>query len=89
MVFLQQDGFDKIDASMPQERQIDSFDLLTKLVERDYELESTENAREFFTRLTGLYKNLNYSAPDSLEYKRYRHEIDQLAEQNRVRPKAS
>jgi V/A-type H+-transporting ATPase subunit A len=89
MVFLQQDAFDKIDASMPQERQIDSFDLLTKLVERDYELESTENAREFFTRLTGLYKNLNYSAPDSLEYKRYRQEIDELAEQNRARPKAS
>ena len=89
MVFLQQDAFDKIDASMPQARQIESFDLLAELVERDFEFESTETAREFFTRLTGLYKNLNYSAPGSLEYKRYRGEIDQLAEQHRARPKAS
>ena len=88
MVFLQQDAFDKVDASMPRERQIESFQLLEDLVERSYELDSTEKAREFFTRLIGLYKNLNYSEHNSPGYKRYLSEIEALAEQNRARPQA-
>ena len=88
MVFLQQDAFDKVDASMPRERQLESFYLLKDLVERDYEFESTEKARECFTRMIGLYKNLNYAEHASPEYKRYRGEIEQLAEANRARPKA-
>jgi V/A-type H+-transporting ATPase subunit A len=88
MVFLQQDAFDKVDASMPRERQIESFELLEDLVQRSYELESTEKARELFTRLTGLYKNLNYSEYNSPGYKRYLSEIEELAEQNRARPQA-
>ena len=89
MVFLQQDAFDKVDASMPRERQVESFYFLRDLVDRSYDFESTEQAREFFTRLIGLYKNLNYAAPDSPEFKRYHEEIEQLAERNRARPKAS
>lgn len=88
MVFLQQDAFDKVDASMPRERQIESFLLLKDLVERSYDFETTEKAREFFTRLTGLYKNLNYSEHNSPGYKRYLADVDELAEQNRARPKA-
>jgi V/A-type H+-transporting ATPase subunit A len=89
MVFLQQDAFDKIDASMPQDRQIESFLMLKDLVERSYDFDTTEKAREFFTRLTGLYKNLNYSEHNSPGYKRYLSEIEALAEQNRARPKAA
>jgi V/A-type H+-transporting ATPase subunit A len=88
MVFLQQDAFDNVDASMPLERQVESFDLLKSLVDRDYEFTTTDKAREFFTRITGLYKNLNYAAFDSPGYKRYRTEIEELAEENRARPKA-
>jgi len=88
MVFLQQDAFDRVDASMPRERQLESFYMLKDLIERDYEFESTESARECFTRMIGLYKNLNYAEPGSPEYKRYQSEIEQLAEANRARPKA-
>lgn len=88
MVFLQQDAFDKVDASMPRERQIESFFLLKELVDRSYDFDTTDEAREFFTRLTGLYKNLNYSEHDSPGYKRYLAEIRELADQHRARPKA-
>lgn len=38
-----------------------------------------EEARTFFTKVIGLYKNWNYSAPDSVEYQRYKGEIKAAA----------
>ncbi len=79
MVFLQQDAFDDVDASMPRERQIESFDLLRSLIDREYEFADKDVAREYFTKLTSLYKNLNYSSPESSDFARYREEIRELA----------
>ncbi len=79
MVYLQQDAFDKVDSSMPRERQLESFKLLQDLLYREYRFKDMEQAREFFTRLTGLYKNFNYSAQDSPSYAQYRQEIEELA----------
>ncbi len=78
MVYLQQDGFDPVDAAVPIERQKLSFDLLRRLVSRDYAFKDKEQVREYFTRLTGLVKNLNYATTDSDDYKRLIGEIDQL-----------
>jgi len=36
-------------------------------------------ARDFFTRLIGLYKNYNYTPPDSAEYQDYRKKIEEPA----------
>ncbi len=84
MVFLQQDAFDDVDASMPRERQAESFELVKELIDAEYDFEDRDAAREFFTRITGLYKNWNYAAPDSSEYERYLAEIRALAEQHRA-----
>ena len=79
MVYLQQDAFDDVDVSMPLSRQIESFTFLKGIVDSAYEFKDKDQVREFFTRMTGLYKNWNYSAPDSPDYARYRREIEQLA----------
>jgi V/A-type H+-transporting ATPase subunit A len=79
MVFLQQDAFDDVDASMSLERQQESFQLLKGLIEAEYRFKDKDAARDFFTRLTGIYKNLNYSPEESAEYERYRQEIEKLA----------
>ena len=79
MVFLQQDAFDEVDASMPLERQQESFQILKGLIQREYRFGDKDEAREFFTRLTGLYKNFNYAVPESPEYQRYNQEIEELA----------
>jgi V/A-type H+-transporting ATPase subunit A len=81
MVYLQQDAFD---AAMSRERQLESFELVKRLVDADFDFPDRDAARDFFTRLTGLYKNWNYAAPDSPEFERYRSEITQLADQHRV-----
>jgi len=86
MVFLQQDAFDDVDISMPQARQVESFQLIKSLIDRDYRFETKEEAREFFTRLTGLYKNLNYSPANSPDCQKYKKEILELAEKNTALP---
>lgn len=70
MVYLQQDAFDPIDASVSLDRQKQGLARVHALVTRTYDFPSKEAAREHFTRLTGLLKNLNYAdtrSPDHAE----------------------
>jgi V/A-type H+-transporting ATPase subunit A len=78
MVYLQQDAFDPIDVSVSPERQKENFLLVKRLIDREYQFRDKEQVRDYFTRLTGLFKNLNYSARDSEDYARYLHQIDEL-----------
>ncbi len=81
LVYLQQDAFDPVDISMPRERQVESFTLLKHLIRREYAFPDREVARDFFIRLTGLFKNFHYSAPETPEYGRYKQEMQELAAQ--------
>jgi V/A-type H+-transporting ATPase subunit A len=81
MVFLQQDAFDKVDASAPLERQQLTFARVYELAHREYSFPSKEAVREFFIKLTGLFKNFNYAAPESPDYARLLDEIAMLADQ--------
>jgi V/A-type H+-transporting ATPase subunit A len=81
MVYLQQDAFDDVDVSMSRERQQESFKLLKKLIDQNYRFKDKDEAHDFFTRITGMYKNLNYSPQESPEYQRYTDEIEALAAQ--------
>jgi len=79
MVYLQQDAFDKVDASCSLERQQLSFHKVYALVDRNYRFTDKNAVRDFFTRLTGLFKNFNYAPADSPDYQRLLDEIDQFA----------
>jgi V/A-type H+-transporting ATPase subunit A len=78
MVYLQQDAFDKVDVTVPIDRQKTSFLLCKRLIDRDYQFNSNNDVRDFFTRLTGLFKNLNYAPMGSAEYDKYVSQIDAL-----------
>ncbi|MEM9112425.1 MAG: V-type ATP synthase subunit A [Myxococcota bacterium] len=80
MVFLQQDAFDKVDASMPRERQVESFRLMKSIVDANYGFESSKEARDVFTQLINRYKNLNYTALESPQYESLTAEIQRLAD---------
>jgi V/A-type H+-transporting ATPase subunit A len=79
MVYLQQDAFDDVDASVTLERQKLSFDKIYGLVSRDYKFQDKDAARDYFTRLTGLFKNFNYAAEDSPDYSDLLKQIDDLS----------
>jgi V/A-type H+-transporting ATPase subunit A len=76
MVYLQQDAFDNVDASVPLDRQKARFDLVHRLASRAYSFGSTDDARRHFTRLTGLVRNLNYAVPGGPDEARLLAEID-------------
>ena len=78
MVYLQQDGFDAVDSSVPIKRQQEAFALLQRLIGRDYHFTNKEQVRDYFTRLTGLVKNLNYAPTDSDDYGRLTDDIEKL-----------
>jgi V/A-type H+-transporting ATPase subunit A len=78
MVYLQQDAYDKVDVSVSLERQKETFALVRGLIQRDYPFSSKEEARGFFRQLTGLLKNLNYTARNAPEYAGYLAQIDEL-----------
>ena len=80
MVYLQQDAFDPVDASTSQARQREAFELVRSLVQRDYPFKDKEEARAFFTRLTGLVKNLNYAPSGSPEHAARLVEIEEQVE---------
>jgi V/A-type H+-transporting ATPase subunit A len=85
MVYLQQDAFDEVDASVPLERQRMLFDRVNRILTRDCGFEDKDAARDFFTRLTGLFKNLNYAATDSPEHRRLLENIESLVAQQGAR----
>ena len=78
MAYLQQDAYDPVDVSVPLERQKEMFTLVRGLIQRDYPFKGKEEARSFFTQLTGLLKNLNYAPRDSQDYTAYQAQIDAL-----------
>ncbi|KAA5539783.1 V-type ATP synthase subunit A [Roseiconus nitratireducens] len=78
MVYLQQDAFDKVDVTVPLDRQRECFLLCKRLIDREYRFVDNNQVRDFFTRLTGLFKNLNYSEYESDQYRQYLDQITEL-----------
>lgn len=81
MVFLQQDAFDKIDSACPMVRQQFNFSLIFDIARSKLHFADKKEARDFFVKLTGLFKNLNYAHYESSEYKEYVAKIEELREQ--------
>jgi V/A-type H+-transporting ATPase subunit A len=84
MVYLQQDAFDDVDASCSIDRQKRSFQLVCDLIHRSYHFQDKTAVRDYFTRLTGLYKNLNYSPENSQTYTGFLQQIEALASEASV-----
>jgi V/A-type H+-transporting ATPase subunit A len=80
MVFLQQDSFDPVDSAVPMDRQRNAFNRVFDLITRDYRFDSKAQAQDYFTRLTGLFRNLNYARQDTPDYRSLLQQIDELAE---------
>ena len=78
MAYLQQDAFDDIDCSCPISRQQSLFNLVYESIQRDYLFSSKDEVRNYFVKLTGLFRNLNYSHLGSPEYQGYIAKIRQL-----------
>jgi V/A-type H+-transporting ATPase subunit A len=68
MVYLQQDAYDAVDVAVPIKRQQENFKMIVELVSADYQFANQDETRDYFTRLTGLFRNLNYAPAGTAEY---------------------
>jgi V/A-type H+-transporting ATPase subunit A len=77
-VYLQQDAFDDVDSTCPPERQKALFDSVYAAATRSYAFKDKAAARDYFTNLSGLYKNLNYAAEGSNDFHQIAKAIEEL-----------
>ncbi len=75
MAFLQQDAFDEVDAAVPMARQKLVLDLIWDIVEARPDFDDKSAVRHYYNKLTGLFKNFHYAAPESPDYQRLLDEI--------------
>lgn len=58
--YLQQNSFDKEDAYCPLERQIELFQLINKVFDKQFMFSSHDEARKYFLHLQNQIKNMNF-----------------------------
>ena len=74
--FLQQDAFDEVDAATPAERQKFIFDKVLEVVVMKFDFDDKNEARKTLVEVSDMFRNLNYAATDSDDYKQILGRID-------------
>lgn len=83
-VILQQDAFDKIDASTPIERQKYMMDLVIGIVQDEYDFESFEKVSAYFRGLINILKQMNYSEFGSDDFKKFESQLREELEKQKA-----
>ena len=78
--YLQQNAFDEVDGATPAERQQFVFDKILQVLELDFDFEKKKQARDIMFQAQDLFRNWNYAATDSDEYKDFVRKIDEFIE---------
>jgi len=74
-VYLQQNAFDDVDGATSAERQQKVFDTILEILRLEFGFTSHEQARKIMVDVTDLFRNWNYAAMDSEEFKRLEGQI--------------
>ncbi len=77
-ILLQQDSFDKVDASTPIERQKYMVNLILKICGRSFEFDHFETVSAYFKRMIHILKQLNYEPFQQGEFQSYLEELEEL-----------
>ena len=79
--YLQQNAFDEVDAATPAERQQFVFAKVLEVIDTDFQFADKAEARRQMFEVTDLFRNWNYAATDSDEYRQWLDKIDQFISQ--------
>ena len=77
-VYLQQNGFDPVDAACSPDRQKYVFEKVHNILTSNFEFEDKIKARRFFYELRQLFIDWNYMPMDSDEFKTQEETINNL-----------
>ncbi len=86
-VVLQQDAFDKIDASTPLVRQKYMLETVLKIIDTGFEFKNFEQVGDFFKRIINQLKQMNYSEFESDEFKSFEKELGEMLKEHAVETK--
>jgi V/A-type H+-transporting ATPase subunit A len=78
-VYLQQDAFDAVDVSVPLVRQKALLELIEAVLAAPVNETEKPDSQQRFLRLTGLFKNLNYSVWQGADYQQWQQKLMQYA----------
>jgi len=81
-VILQQDAFDKIDASTSMERQEYMLEKILDICRKEFHFEKFEDCADFYKQLINLFRQMNYSPFKDDQFQKYESEIDLLITQD-------
>ncbi len=80
-VILQQDAFDKIDASTSFERQNYMLKKVKNLCEKNYNFDSFEAVGQYFKRIINNLRQMNYQEFQSEGFKKFEKELEQIIQE--------
>ena len=84
-VILQQDAFDKVDASTSLERQEYMLKQVINITRSEFRFESFEEVATYFKRLINIFKQLNYAVFKSEEFHTIEEEANGILEERLVK----
>jgi len=83
-VILQQDAFDKIDASTPLERQKYMVNKIIGICQAQYRFENFEEVGFFFKKIINILKQMNYQEFQSKKFKEFESELESVLAERRI-----
>ncbi len=83
-VILQQDAFDKIDASSSMERQTIMMDKVLSVCHQEFKFESFEEVSPYFKDVINTFRQMNYSEFKSDKYKGFEKELEEKLSERRI-----
>ncbi len=83
-IILQQDAFDKIDASTPVPRQKYMVKKVLDVCNTAFAFDGFEEVNPYFKRIINVFKQMNYSEFESEQFKKYEEESKSIIEEKRV-----
>jgi V/A-type H+-transporting ATPase subunit A len=76
--YLQQNAFDTVDAATPAERQQFVFDRILGILDLDFAFDDKDQARRTLVTAQDLFRNWNYAAWESEEFKKILGQIERF-----------
>ncbi len=83
-VILQQDAFDKIDASTPIERQRYMMNKVLEIYKTQFNFDSFEEVNTYYKKIINIFKQMNYSEFHSEKFKIFENELQVLVNERAV-----
>ncbi|MEG0162526.1 MAG: V-type ATP synthase subunit A [Mucinivorans sp.] len=77
-IILQQDSFDKVDSNCPMSRQTYMFDFVMDVAQREFKFADFEACIKFYKALINALRQMNYSAFESDEFKKYKKQAEEI-----------